>query len=110
MTTSLPQIIPLGSTELVEMTVTARDLTVDLTSDVIQVCVTDAAAKNPLAPAWVTPTIRSHPTAYSVQVGLLIGPAGGLGLQVGKWRLWMRLVASPEVPWIPAVRIFRVVS
>lgn len=107
--TLAPQVIPLGSAELVEMLVTMRDHAIDLTSATVQVTVADAAAKTLTAPTWLPPDVRSHPQTYSVQAALLIGP-GGVNLADGKWRLWMRIVDSPEVPWIPHVRAFRVVS
>src|SRR4051812_26575651 len=103
----MSQKIPFGSTEYVSALVTGPE-GVDLTDDTVQVTIADASDRSPENPAWRAPSTLEFPTVTTVRVRLLIGPTGDVDLEVGRWRLWARVVDNPEVPWIPANEPFRV--
>jgi hypothetical protein len=97
----------LGSTELQGISFTGPP-GLDLSGDPVTVAVQEASVQSPANTIWLTPTLLEA-TAARITAWLLIGPQGGLDVGLGRWRLWARLVDSPEVPWIPAADVFTVV-
>jgi hypothetical protein len=103
----MTQRIALGSTEYVGALITGP-AGVNLTDDTVQVVAVDASDRSPTAPAWRAPSTIEFPTVDSIRVRLLIGPQGDAQLDAGRWRLWVRVVDNPEVPWVPSTETFQV--
>lgn len=100
--------IPAGSTEYVGIKVTGP-AGLDLTSDSVEIAIVEADVTSPTAPTWLPPDIIEHPTINTIIAKILVGPVGGIDLEKDRWRLWVKVTDTPEVPWIAAPDPFRVV-
>lgn len=84
------------STEYVKVPVTAD---VDPTSDVVMMALTLAAGGVSLGDF----TTASWETTDGVHYArLLVGPAGGLALPNGSYKIWVKITDNPEIPVKPA--------
>jgi hypothetical protein len=108
MTTTTTRSSPIGSTDLHGVQLgTPPGSSVD--DDALQIAVVDASDRSPAAPDWQTPTLIERPTSTTILVWLLIGPAGGVVLQPGRYRIWVKVTDVPEVPWVSSPQTFRIV-
>lgn len=98
--------IPAGSTEYIGMTVTGP-VGVDLTDDTVQLAVVIDGIASPDAPTWLAPNLLTFPSSNVIHAQLLIGPLG-LDLDRGRYRLWVKVSDTPEVPWVPSPTHFQI--
>lgn len=61
---------------------------------------------DPTGPDWHAASWESAGSAYYAR--LLVGPAGGLVLTVGSYRMWVRITDAPEVPVLEAPGTVRI--
>lgn len=78
----------------------------DPTLDLVEVAF-KAPGVDPAGPDWHAASWETASAAYYAR--LLVGPAGGLVLAVGTYKMWIRVTDAPEVPVLEApgtVRIY----
>jgi hypothetical protein len=96
------------STEYIKSRITAtkNGATYDPTGDVVEVAFKTPGV-DPAALDWHAASWETAGTAYYAR--LLVGPAGGLVLATGTYKMWIRVTDAPEVPVLEvpgAVRIY----
>jgi len=98
-----------GSTEYVDVTVTSLN-DYDLSLDTIQVFFTATSVKKlPLDTIWINVSRTLHPATTMIRGELLIGPDGSYQLLPGRWKIWARVVDSPEIPWLASDRAVKII-
>jgi hypothetical protein len=75
------------------------------TGDVVEVAF-KLPGVDPAGPDWHAASWETAGTAYYAR--LLVGPAGGLVLAVGTYRMWIRITDAPEVPVLEAPGTVRI--
>ena len=75
------------------------------TGDVVEVAFKPPGV-DPAGPDWHAASWETASAAYYAR--LLVGPAGGLVLTVGTYKMWIRITDSPEVPVLEAPGTVRI--
>lgn len=75
------------------------------TGDVVEIAF-KLPGVDPTAPDWHAASWETAGTSYYAR--LLVGPAGGLVLTVGTYKMWIRITDSPEVPVLEAPGTVRI--
>jgi hypothetical protein len=85
---------------------TKNGATYNPTGDVVEVAF-KLPGVDPAAPDWHAGSWETAGTTYFAR--LLVGPAGGLVLAVGTYKMWIRITDAPEIPVLETPGTVRIV-
>jgi|SRR5215469_5090663 len=97
--TTLP--VAVTSTQFIPANISAAagGVSFNPTTDIVQFAFISGGTREPQASDWVNGQWATTSVPYIAEV--LVGPAGGVSLTQGTYVIWVKIIASPQVPVIP---------